>query len=49
MHAPTLKLVQALLPRLDVPIVRVVYHNLSALDSEEVPYLVLDLALDPSA
>ena len=49
MHAPRLKLLQTLRPRLDIPIVRVVYHHLATLDREEVQNLILELGLYPSA
>jgi hypothetical protein len=44
-HALTLKLLHALLPRLDVPVVRIVDDDLTSLDCEEVPDLVLYLGL----
>lgn len=45
-NALTLKLLHALLPRLDVPVVRIVDDDLPSLDCEEVPDLVLYLGLD---
>ena len=47
MNARRLELAQTLLPRLDIPIVRIVDHHLPSLDREEVPNLILELRLYP--
>lgn len=44
-HAFTLKLLHTLLPRLDIPIVRIVNDDLTSLHREEIPDLVLYLGL----
>ena len=46
MHPSRLELVQTFSPGLDIPIIRIVYDDLTTLDREEIPYLIFELIFD---